>query len=68
MGVGIFKSFFFGGLIGLISSYRGFHCDPGAEGVGRATTQAFVATFISILVSNFFLAVLLRQIRIHFVD
>jgi phospholipid/cholesterol/gamma-HCH transport system permease protein len=59
---GIIKSFFFGGLIGLICCYKGFTCGPGAEGVGRATTRAFVATFISILVSNFFLAVLLRHI------
>ena len=66
--VGIFKSFFFGGLIGLISCYKGFHCGPGAEGVGRATTMAFVATFISILVSNFFLAVLMRHIYNHFIS
>jgi phospholipid/cholesterol/gamma-HCH transport system permease protein len=60
--VGIIKSFFFGGLIALISCYKGFTCSPGAEGVGRATTVAFVTTFVSILVSNFFLAVLLRHI------
>ena len=31
---GVFKSLFFGAAIALISCYRGFHCDPGAEGVG----------------------------------
>ena len=66
--VGIVKSFVFGGLIALISCYKGFHCGPGAEGVGRATTMAFVITFISILVSNFFLAVLLRHIYNNFVS
>ena len=66
--VGIIKSFFFGGLIGLISCYKGFTCGPGAEGVGRATTVAFVTTFISILVSNFFLAVLLRHIYNYFLS
>jgi phospholipid/cholesterol/gamma-HCH transport system permease protein len=59
---GIIKSVFFGGLIGLIACYKGFHSKPGAEGVGRATTTAFVSTFIAILVSNFFLAVLLRHV------
>ncbi len=33
---GVFKSLFFGAAIALISCHRGFHCDPGAEGVGRA--------------------------------
>lgn len=66
--VGIIKSFVFGGLIALISCYKGFHCGPGAEGVGRATTMAFVATFISILVGNFFLAVLLRHIYNNFIS
>ena len=35
---GVFKSLFFGAAIALISCHRGFHCDPGAEGVGRAAT------------------------------
>lgn len=46
---GIFKSFFFGGAIALVSCYRGFHCTPGAEGVGRAATAAFVWSFVLIL-------------------
>lgn len=54
--VGIAKSFFFGGSIGLISCYKGFQTEQGAEGVGRATTNAFVASFITILVGNFFLS------------
>ena len=32
---GIFKSFFFGAAIGLISCYRGFHCDAGPKASGR---------------------------------
>src|SRR5688572_21338639 len=28
---GIFKSVFFGATIAIVSCYRGFHCDPGAE-------------------------------------
>lgn len=54
--VGIAKSFFFGGAIGLICCYKGFQAEQGAEGVGRATTNAFVAAFITILVGNFFMS------------
>jgi phospholipid/cholesterol/gamma-HCH transport system permease protein len=53
---GIFKSFFFGGAIALVSCYRGFHCRPGAEGVGEAATSAFVHSFVLILVSDLFLS------------
>jgi len=60
--VGIVKSFVFGALIGLAACYKGFHCGAGAEGVGRATTRAFVATFICILVSNFFMTLLFQHI------
>ena len=65
--VGIFKSVFFGATIGLIACYKGFHTEGGAEGVGRATTQAFVATFITILVSNFFLTLLFQHIYESFI-
>jgi phospholipid/cholesterol/gamma-HCH transport system permease protein len=60
---GFLKSVFFGGLIALIACYKGFHCRAGAEGVGRACTEAFVASFIAILVVDFFLGVLLQAIH-----
>jgi len=53
---GIIKSFFFGGAIGLISCYKGFTCGSGASGVGRACTESFVASFVAIIVLNFFFA------------
>ena len=59
---GLLKSFFFGGAIGLISCYKGFHCSRGASGVGRACTEGFVLNFIVILVLDFFLAILLSAI------
>ncbi len=59
---GVFKSLFFGAAIALISCYRGFHCDPGAEGVGRAATSAFVVSFVMILVLDFFLGVALDNL------
>jgi phospholipid/cholesterol/gamma-HCH transport system permease protein len=46
---GIFKSVFFGATIAIVSCYRGFHCNAGAEGVGRAATAAFVQSFVMIL-------------------
>jgi len=59
---GIIKSVIFGLLIGLISCYKGFYCHSGAAGVGRAATEAFVTSFIAIIVSNFFLAKVLKDV------
>jgi phospholipid/cholesterol/gamma-HCH transport system permease protein len=59
---GIFKSVFFGGAIGLISCYRGFHCDPGAEGVGQAATRAFVLSFVMILILDLMLGITLEAV------
>lgn len=60
LGTGMIKALIFGGAIGLISCYKGFTCRPGAEGVGRACTQSFVASFIAILVLDFFLNVVIN--------
>jgi phospholipid/cholesterol/gamma-HCH transport system permease protein len=59
---GVFKSLFFGAALSLISCHRGFNCDPGAEGVGRAATNAFVASFVVILVFDLFLGIALDAI------
>jgi len=56
---GVFKSVFFGGIIALVGCFRGFHCSPGAEGVGRAATAAFVYSFVLILVFDLVLNILL---------
>jgi phospholipid/cholesterol/gamma-HCH transport system permease protein len=57
--MGVVKSMFFGGAIALISCHRGFNCDPGAEGVGRAATTAFVYSFVTILVLDLLLSIFL---------
>ncbi|MHC4213725.1 MAG: MlaE family ABC transporter permease [Planctomycetota bacterium] len=62
VGIGIAKGFFFGAAIALISCYKGFTCKEGAQGVGQACTQAFVASFISILALDFALAVIFKSI------
>jgi phospholipid/cholesterol/gamma-HCH transport system permease protein len=56
---GIFKSIFFGAIIAIVSCYRGFHCQSGAEGVGKAATAAFVLSFVLILVLDLMLNILL---------
>lgn len=60
--VGVFKSLFFGAAIAMISCHRGFHCTPGAEGVGRAATAAFVVSFVMILILDLFLGILLDSV------
>jgi len=59
---GIVKSVFFGAMIGIVSCYRGFHCQPGAEGVGSAATTAFVQSFVVIIVLDLFLSIFLDAI------
>ncbi|HVJ82135.1 MAG TPA: ABC transporter permease [Planctomycetia bacterium] len=59
---GIFKTLVFGGAIALVSCFRGFKAGAGAEGVGRAATEAFVLSFVAILVSDFFLGLMLNQV------
>ena len=54
---GVFKSVFFGATIAIVSCYRGFHCAPGAEGVGRAATAAFVLSFVIIIILDLVLSV-----------
>jgi len=60
---GIFKSVFFGATIAIVSCYRGFHCAPGAEGVGRAATAAFVMSFVVILILDFLLSITLDNVH-----
>ena len=58
---GIIKSVLFGGAIAIISCHRGFHSGAGAEGVGRAATEAFVFSFVTILVIDFLLGTFLME-------
>src|SRR5512135_1904497 len=60
--VGLIKAIIFGGIVALIGCYKGLCCGEGAEGVGRATTEAVVYSSITILISNFFLTLVLGQI------
>ncbi len=60
--IGLVKAVIFGGIVAIIGCYKGMSCGEGAEGVGRATTEAVVYSSITILVSNFFLTLTLGKI------
>jgi phospholipid/cholesterol/gamma-HCH transport system permease protein len=60
--VGLIKALIFGGIVALVGCYKGMSCGEGAEGVGRATTEAVVYSSITILISNFFLTLTLGQV------
>ena len=59
---GLIKSVLFSGAIALICCYKAFWCRPGAAGVGRACTEAFVTCCMVILALDFFLNVVLGAI------
>lgn len=56
---GLIKAFVFGFVITAVSCYKGYYASGGAEGVGKATTQAAVLSCVYVLLSDFFLAALL---------
>jgi phospholipid/cholesterol/gamma-HCH transport system permease protein len=60
---GVFKSITFGATIAIVSCYRGFNCAPGAEGVGRAATAAFVLSFVIIITLDLFLSIGLDRVH-----
>lgn len=59
---GLFKSVIFGMIIAVISCHRGFRSAGGAEGVGRAATEAFVFSFVTILAFDFLLGVFMNKL------
>ena len=59
---GICKAVIFALILAIIGCYKGMNCREGAEGVGRATTEAVVFSSITILISNFFLTLLLNRL------
>ncbi len=52
---GLIKAAVFGFVLSLISCHRGYRTAGGAEGVGKATTQAVVISSVVILVIDYFL-------------
>ena len=60
--VGVVKGLFFGATIAVISCYKGFTCKEGAHGVGQSCTEAFVLSFIMILILDFVMVMLEKGI------
>lgn len=63
---GLLKSTIFGLIIATVGCYRGFITRGGAEGVGESTTGSVVTAIVIILVSNYFLAVLMLNFAAAF--
>ncbi len=59
---GMIKGFVFGILICLIACHQGLNARDGATGVGRATTKAVVIASLAVLITNFFLTILLTYV------
>jgi phospholipid/cholesterol/gamma-HCH transport system permease protein len=56
---GLAKAACFGVILAVISCYKGFYTRGGAEGVGKATTEAVVLSSITILVADYVLTSLM---------
>ena len=60
--IGMIKGFFFGIVITLVACHQGLKAENGAVGVGSGTTRAVVISSLMILISNFFLSLLLDHL------
>lgn len=47
------KSYFFGFAIGLVGCFKGYHCETGTAGVGRAANSAVVFTSLLLFIIDF---------------
>lgn len=56
---GLIKAAVFGFIIAIMGCYNGYHSKGGAQGVGRATTNAVVTASILILAANYLMTSLL---------
>ena len=54
---GSFKAMVFGTLLSMVGCYKGYYTHGGAEGVGRATTEAVVISAVSILFCDYLITV-----------
>lgn len=56
---GFLKSLSFGLIVTWVCTYKGFYTGYGAEGVGKATTEAVVLSSVLVLVWNYFMTAVL---------
>jgi phospholipid/cholesterol/gamma-HCH transport system permease protein len=57
---GLIKGAIFGLSVTLVCCYKGFNASGGAKGVGQATTEAMVASALSIFILDFFVGVMMH--------
>ena len=60
---GCIKSFIFGAILVTVCCYRGMRTSGGAAGVGQATTQCVVMSYVMILIADFLLTMGLNIVR-----
>ncbi len=60
---GLVKAFFFGIILTTVACYKGMTTTGGAAGVGKATTDSVVISYTLILVTNFFLNIILNTLH-----
>ncbi len=58
---GLIKASVFGYFLTMVCSFNGFYASGGAKGVGEATTRSVVISFITILVVDYFLTVVMTK-------
>jgi phospholipid/cholesterol/gamma-HCH transport system permease protein len=63
LATGGIKAFIFGVLLVTVCCYKGMKTTGGAAGVGTATTQSVVTSYILILISDFFLTMALNMVH-----
>ncbi len=56
---GLVKAAVFGLILSVVSCYKGYNTRGGAEGVGKATTEAVVISSVAILISDYILTSLM---------
>ncbi len=61
---GLIKAMFFGAIIAIVACRQGFATTNGAEGVGKATTNAVVFAFMLILISDYALTAILTALHV----
>ncbi|HEU64972.1 MAG: putative phospholipid ABC transporter permease protein MlaE [Candidatus Anoxychlamydiales bacterium] len=61
---GAVKSIIFGILLVTICCYKGMKTKGGAEGVGKATTNSVVISYVSILISDFLITLALNALHL----
>jgi phospholipid/cholesterol/gamma-HCH transport system permease protein len=61
---GFLKTFFFAFMIATVSCYKGLNTKGGAEGVGKATTEAVVTSMVLVMVLDYFISAMLVAVGI----